>query len=204
MTNIHYCVGDLPSSFVPSDTVAIDTETNGLKLGRDRLCALQISNGDGEAYVIRFEPNEYEAPNLKAVLSNDKILKIFQYARFDLSYILLHLGIACKNIYCTRIASKIARTNAENHSLKTLCKEFADVEIEKEMQRSDWGASEYSEKQLEYAAADVLYLHKVREGLEKILLRENRAHLAHACFEFLPARALLDVSGFQDLDIFSH
>jgi len=204
MSKIHYCTGDLPDSFVPNSSIAIDTETNGLKLGRDRLCALQLSNGDGEAYVIRFDAGKYEAPNLRKVLSDDKILKIFQYARFDLAFILMYMKIAVKNVYCTRIASTIARTNAASHSLKALCKEFVGIELEKEMQRSDWGALSYSEKQLEYAANDVLYLHKIREGLEEILHREGRAELAYGCFAFLPHRALLDVSGFQEGDIFSH
>ncbi len=197
--------GDLPNNFSVSDSIAVDTETMGLNPTRDRLCVIQLSCGDSEAHIVRLdEKTGYKAPNLKSILSDRSILKIFHYARFDLSMINTYLKINCEPIFCTKIASKIARTYTDRHGLKDLCRDIIGIEISKQQQSSDWGKTELSKEQLKYAADDVLYLHKLKDKLEIMLKRENRLKLANKCFEFLPARVELDLKGWSDYDIFSH
>ncbi len=197
--------GDIPDNISVTGSVAIDTETMGLNPYRDRLCLLQLSSGDGKAHIIKLG-NElgYEAPNLKSILKNKSILKIFHYARFDLAMIKTYLNIDCRPIFCTKIASKISRTYTDRHGLKDLCREILSIEISKQQQSSDWGKEELSKEQLRYAADDVLYLHRLKEKLEIILRRENRLKITNECFEFLPARVELDLKGWADNDIFSH
>lgn len=202
MTNFLY-QNDLPDNLNLGDSIAIDTETTGLNLRRDRLCVIQISSGNGDAHLVRFDIGNYGASNLKKLLSNPKILKIFHFARFDLAVIKSHLGIEVENIYCTKIASKLVRTYTDAHGLKAICKELINVELSKEQQSSDWGNSEISEEQIKYAASDVLYLHKLKERLDEMLKRENRIDIAQKCFAFLQTRATLDLAGFEG-DIFSH
>lgn len=205
MTYIYY-EDDLPENLDFGNEIAIDTETLGLNNFRDRLCLVQISSGDGVAHLVHFKSksNYNNAKNLIKLLTNDKILKIFHFARFDLAILQLTFGIDIKNIYCTKIASKIARTYTDAHGLKVLVKEFFDIEISKNEQRSYWGADEISKKQLEYAANDVLYLHKIKDRLEIILKNEGRKQLLDECLAFLPTRVKLDMFGWLDMDIFSH
>jgi len=194
---------DLPKSLKFSDTVAIDTETMGLDLKRDRLCLVQICNGDDHAHLIKvIEGKEY--PNLIKLLKNDKIKKIFHFARFDLAAIQKYLNVNCENIYCTKIASKLTRTYTDKHGLKDLCKELLNVEISKQKQSSDWGNKDLSEDQLKYAASDVLYLHQLKTKLDIFLKRENRELLADNIFKFLSTRAYLDLNGWNEPDIFHH
>lgn len=200
--NLHQ--GDLPDGINLGNLVAIDTETMGLRPGRDRLCLMQLSAGDGNAHIVRFAKDQYDAPNLKALISDTTITKLFHFARFDIAVIQKYLGVTCSPVYCTKIASKLARTYTDRHGLKDLCKELLDVSISKEQQSSDWGKDSLTETQLSYAASDVLYLHQLREMLDKILVRENRIALAAACFEFVTDRAKLDLSGWEDIDIFAH
>jgi ribonuclease D len=196
---------DLPADLQWGDSVAVDTETMGLKLHRDRLCLLQISSGDGHAHLVRFDPQgQYHAPNLKKVLDDPDILKIFHYARFDVAAIALYLDVVCDHIYCTKIASKLCRTYTDRHGLRELCKSLLSIDLNKEQQSSDWGAVYLSDDQKQYAANDVLYLHEIKEKLDAMLARENRTHLAQACFGFIPYRVALDEIGFDDLDIFHH
>ncbi len=202
MTNFLY-QNDLPDNLNLGNSIAIDTETTGLNLRRDRLCVIQISSGDGDAHLVRFDINNYAAPNLKKLLSDPKVLKIFHFARFDLAVLKSHLGIDIDNIYCTKIASKLVRTYTDAHGLKALCKELINVELSKEQQSSDWGRQEISEDQIKYAASDVLYLHRLKEKLDEMLKREGRLEIAQKCCEFLQIRAKLDLSGFES-DIFSH
>jgi ribonuclease D len=201
---IHYYNNDLPESLVLEGDLAIDTEATGLHLNRDRLCVLQISNGDGNAHLVKFDLGSYEAPNLKKLLSNPKTCKIFHYGRFDIAMIYKFLNIELKNIYCTKIASKIARTYTDGHGLKDICRELLGVNISKQQQCSYWGAAELSKEQQEYAASDVLHLHALRKELNSMLEREDRQNLVEECFEFLPMRAKLDVLGWGEVDIFSH
>lgn len=201
---INYYDNDLPDSLVLEGDLAIDTETTGLNLNRDRLCVLQISNGDGNAHLVRFERGSYDAPNLKKILSNSKVCKILHYARFDIAMIEKFLGIELENIYCTKIASKIARTYTDSHGLKDICRELLGVNISKQQQCSYWGANELSKDQQEYAASDVLYLHALKDKLNEMLKRENREGLVEECFKFLPTRAKLDVLGWDEVDIFAH
>ncbi len=201
--NIHEHKNDLPKDVELKGDLAIDTEALGLKNDRDRLCVLQISNGNGNVHLINFEFGKYEAPNLKKLLSNPNTVKLFHYARFDVAIIYKYLGVMIQNIYCTKIASKIARTYAENHGLKDLCKELIGIQISKQQQSSYWGASTLSDEQQEYAAMDVLYLHQLREKLNIILTREHRAELVEECFKFIPHRVLLDLGGWDDTDIFA-
>lgn len=201
---IHFHKNDLPANVNFSGSIAIDTETMGLNVVRDRLCLVQISAGDGDAHLIQFEQGKYDAPNLKKLLSDDKILKIFHFARFDLAALQHYLKIEVKNIYCTKIASKLTRTYTDSHGLKALCDELLGVELSKKQQTSDWGNHAINEKQMEYAASDVLYLHKLKEKLDEMLRRENRTEIFQACLKFLPARAKLDLQGFAAVDIFSH
>ena len=201
---IFFHKNDLPANVNFTKSVAIDTETMGLNILRDRLCLLQISGGDGNAHVIQFEQNKYDALNLKKILSDESIQKIFHFARFDLTAIKHYLNVEIKNIYCTKIASRLIRTYTDSHGLKSICEELLGVEISKKQQSSDWGNGEISEKQLEYAASDVLYLHALKEKLSKMLIRENRFEIFQACVNFLPTRVELDLQGFPTIDIFTH
>lgn len=196
--------GDLPAGMDFGSSVAIDTETMGLNPARDRLCLLQLSTGDGNAHLVQFAPGEYAAPNLKAMLQDKSILKLFHFARFDIASIKAYLEVDCTPVYCTKIASRLARTFTDRHSLKALCSELLGIELSKQQQSSDWGAVKLSDEQLAYAASDVLHLHKLKDKLDSMLQRENRAHLAKAAFEFLPHRAQLDLDGWADVDIFAH
>jgi ribonuclease D len=202
MVNFLY-QNDLPDNLNLGNSIAIDTETTGLKIVRDRLCLIQISSGDGDAHLVRFDIGNYGAPNLKKLLSNPKILKIFHFARFDVAVLKQYLGIEMENIYCTKIASKLVRTYTDAHGLKSLCKELAKVDLSKEQQSSDWGIAEISEDQIKYAASDVLYLHQLKEKLDEMLVREGRMEIANQCFKFLKTRTDLDLAGFEN-DIFAH
>ncbi len=195
---------DLPAGLGFGQSVAVDSETMGLDPLRDRLCLIQLSAGDGVCHLVQFRGGDYAAPNLKALFADPTVTKLFHFARFDLAAIRHYLGVTCNPVYCTKIASRLARTFTDRHGLKDLCRDLLGVEISKQMQSSDWGAAELSEEQLRYAASDVLYLHRLREALDAMLEREGRAALAHACFEFLPARAALDLAGWADVDIFAH
>jgi ribonuclease D len=196
--------GDLSAGVTFGDTVAIDTETMGLNPHRDRLCLVQLSAGDGDAHLVRFRKNAYDAPNLKALLTDPAVTKLFHFGRFDVAMLLRYLGVVSAPVYCTKIASKLVRTFTDRHSLRDLCKDLAGVEISKEQQTSDWGADHFSEQQMAYAASDVLHLHVIREKLDEMLAREGRTELAQACFDFLPMRAALDLAGWSDIDIFQH
>ncbi len=196
--------GDLSTGVSFGDTVAIDTETMGLNPHRDRLCLVQLSAGDGDAHLVRFRKNAYDAPNLKALLTDQAVTKLFHFGRFDVAMLLRYLGVVGAPVYCTKIASKLVRTFTDRHSLRDLCKDLAGVEISKEQQTSDWGADHLSEQQMAYAASDVLHLHVIRGKLDEMLAREGRTELAQACFDFLPTRAALDLAGWADIDIFQH
>lgn len=198
-----YHKGDLPAGLKTADSVAVDSETMGLSPVRDRLCVVQISFGDGVGHVVQMQPG-YDCPNLKAVLSDPNILKIFHFARFDIMMIEKYLGITCAPVYCTKIASKLVRTYTDRHGLKDLVRDFLGIELSKQQQSSDWGADELNEEQVKYAASDVWYLHKLKDKLDALLIREGRMEFAKACFDFLPTRARLDDAGFDDMDIFSH
>jgi ribonuclease D len=200
----HLHRGDLPAGLSFPDGVAIDTETMGLRLRRDSLCVVQLSAGDGNAHVVQLDRSTYHAPNLKALLADVGVEKIFHFARFDLGMIQLHLGVDCRPVYCTKIASRLARTYTDRHGLKDLTKEVLNQDLKKEQQSSDWGAAELTEAQLAYAASDVLYLHDLRKRLDRMLEREGRTALARACFDFLPHRAALDLAGWAEEDIFAH
>lgn len=195
---------DLPAGVAFSGSVAIDTETLGLNPHRDRLCLVQLSAGDGKAHLVQIRQGVSAAPRLKALLADEGVLKIFHFARFDLAALSHHLGVMPRPVYCTKIASKLTRTYTDRHGLKDLCKELAGVELSKEQQSSDWGAANLTSEQLGYAAADVLYLHKLKAQLDKLLEREGRTGLAEACFRFLPARAELDLMGMTDPDVLDH
>lgn len=196
---------DLPSTLAFGSSVAIDTETMGLNLTRDRLCLVQLSFGDGDAHLVKFGPDsDYAAPNLKRLLTDPDITKLFHFGRFDLASIQAYMDAVCRPVYCTKIASRLARTFTDKHSLKELCKDLLGVDLNKQQQSSDWGAADLTEEQKIYAANDVLYLHKLKEKLDEILIREGRMDLAKACFEFLPARAELDICGWDEFDIFAH
>ena len=203
MSQIFVYQGDLPDNITFHDAVAVDTETMGLNLHRDRLCLVQLSAGDGTAVLVQILP-QTDCPNLKKLLTNQHILKIFHFARFDVAKILHDLGVVTTPVYCTKIASKLARTSSPSHSLKSLCHDLLNIDLQKEQQTSDWGAAELSEAQKQYAANDVLYLHQLKEKTENLLKREGRYHLAQACFQFLPIRAELDLQDFSDPDIFAH
>ena len=196
--------GDIPAGMNFGDSVAVDTETQGLRPNRDRLCVVQLSSGDGTCHLVQFPKADFVAPNLKALFTNAKVTKIFHYARFDVAMISKYLGVDCAPVYCTKIASRLARTYTSNHGLKDVCKELLDVDMSKEQQSSDWAAEELSAAQTEYAAADVLHLHQIRDKLDAILVREGRSDLARACFDFLTTRAALDLAGWPEEDIFSH
>jgi ribonuclease D len=197
--------GDLPDlSRYGRGAVAVDTEAMGLDVNRDRLCVVQISPGDGSADVIQIPASTNEAPNLAKLLADGTVLKIFHFARFDLAVLHKHLGIMPFPLYCTKIASRIARTYSDKHGLKDLVRELLGVDLSKQQQLSDWGAEALSDAQLAYAASDVLHLHALKEKLDAILLREGRAELAAACFRFLPDRVRLDLAGWSEQDIFAH
>lgn len=203
MTNILY-INDIPADLKLGNSIAIDTETMGLKTKRDRLCVVQISSGDGNAHIVKFDGKNYDAPNLKKLLADEKILKIFHFARFDIAALNYYLNLDLKNIYCTKIASKLVRTYTDSHGLKSICEEFLSVEISKKQQSSDWGNSEISNAQIKYAAQDVLYLHQLKEKLDEMLKRENRKEIYDECIKFLSTRSKLDLEGFDNLDIFAH
>ncbi len=196
--------GDLPDSLDLGPIVAIDSETLGLNPHRDRLCLVQLSSGDGTAHLVQFEVGKYAAPNLRKLLTDRKVTKLFHYARFDAAVLRRYLGVMTAPVYCTKIASKLVRTYSDKHGLKDLVRELLGVDLSKEQQSSDWGAPVLSEKQLAYAANDVAYLHKLKDALDAMLAREGRTEIAKACFQFLPARAQLDLMGWPDVDIFSH
>jgi ribonuclease D len=196
--------GDLPDALDFGTSVAVDSETMGLNPHRDRLCVVQLSSGDGNAHLVKFKQGEYAAPNLKALMSNPDVLKIFHFARFDVAVMKQYLAVDTAPVYCTKIASKLVRTYTDRHGLKDLCRELGGVTLDKQQQSSDWGAVEMSEAQQNYAASDVLYLHKVKEKLDLMLERERRTHLAEAAFAFLPTRCEMDLAGYGEMDIFSH
>ena len=203
-TKVYLYQNDLPSDLDFETSVAVDTETMGLKFNRDRLCLIQLSSGDGESHIVQFQKNNFEAPNLKKLLENKNITKIFHFARFDIVTLKKYLGVMCNNIYCTKIASKLARTYTDRHGLKDLCREMIGVEMSKQQQSSNWGSEILTEQQLSYAASDVLYLHKIKNKLEKMLEVEGRSFLAQSCFDFLSTRGLLDLEGWGEIDIFAH
>ncbi len=196
--------GDLPDNADFGDSVAIDTETLGLLPHRDRLCVVQLSRGDGSADIVQIAPGQQRAPNIERLLADRNVTKLFHFARFDIAVLFNAFGVMAEPIYCTKIASKLARTYTDRLGLKDLVRELLNVEISKQQQSSDWGAATLSEAQLAYAASDVLHLHALRVRLDAMLKREGRFEVAQACFGFLPARARLDLLGWADVDIFSH
>ena len=203
---VHLHEEDLPAEVRFADgPVAVDTEAMGLVPGRDRLCLVQLSDGKGDEHLVRFRNGSgYSAPNLKALLSDPNRLKLYHFARFDVGIMQAYLGIMAAPLYCTRTASRLVRTYTDRHGLKDLVRELLGVELSKEQQSSDWGAAELSERQLAYAANDVAHLHELKKVLDAMLAREGRTHLAQACFDFLPTRAELDLSGWEEADIFAH
>jgi ribonuclease D len=196
--------GDLPEGLDLGREVAVDSETMGLNVPRDRLCLVQLSAGDGNAHLVRLDRSTYDAPRLKALLTDPQILKIFHFARFDLAAFQHWLGVRTGPVYCTKIASRLCRTFTDRHSLKDLARDLLGLEISKQQQSSDWGAPLLTEAQIDYAAADVLHLHALKARLDEMLAREGREALAAACFGFLPARAALDLAGWPEIDIFAH
>lgn len=196
--------GDIPASLSFGSAVAVDTEAMGLNNLRDRLCLVQLSAGDGNAHLVQFKAGEYSAPNLKKMLADPKITKIFHFARFDYAILKHYLGVECKPLFCTKIASQLCRTYTDKHSLRVLCQELIGVELNKQQQSSDWGQATLTEDQKTYAANDVLYLHQLKEKLEIMLKREHRTDLAQSVTDFIPTRATLDLMGWPELDIFAH
>ena len=196
--------GDLPNGLDLGPLVAIDTEALGLNPQRDRLCLVQISAGDGTAHLVQFARDSYDAPNLRRILLDPKVEKLFHFARFDLAIMRRYLGVMAAPVYCTRTASKLARTYTDKHGLKDLVKELLEVDLSKQQQSSDWGNDNLTEQQLAYAANDVAYLHRLKIALDAMLIREGRMELARGCFDFLPARAALDLAGWAEADIFAH
>jgi ribonuclease D len=196
--------GDLPDTLDLGAAVAIDSETMGLRLGRDPLCVVQLSAGDGDAHLVQLRRDRYDAPNLKRLLTDPGVLKLFHFGRFDIAMFALHLGAVTTPVYCTKIASKLARTYTDRHGLKDLVRELLSVDMSKAQQSSDWGSATLSPEQIAYAASDVLYLHALKVRLDAMLAREGRAELAQACFDFLPSRAQLDLAGWEDVDVFAH
>lgn len=197
-------VGDLPADVDFGSIVAIDTETMGLSPERDRLCVVQLSAGDGTAHIVQLKDRQYDAPNLKALLVDPEVIKLFHFGRFDLGMLQQYLGVMTTPIYCTKIASKLVRTYTDRHGLKDLCRELLSVDLSKAQQSSDWGADTLTRAQLDYAASDVLHLHKLRDRLNTMLEREGRTELAAHCFRFLETRVRLDLAGFAEEDIFHH
>ncbi|MGQ0741682.1 MAG: ribonuclease D [Alphaproteobacteria bacterium] len=200
--NLHQ--GDLPEGVNFGASVAVDTEALGLNPNRDRLCLVQLAGAEGQVHVVQFARSAYQAPNLKKLLRDRKVLKIFHFARFDLAILRRYLSVMPMPVYCTRTASRLARTYTDKHGLKELVKELLDVDLSKVQQSSDWGAEKLTDQQLAYAANDVAYLHRLKTALDAMLMREGRMQLAQACFAFLPARASLDLAGWADQDIFAH
>ena len=196
--------GDLPTEVRFNGPVAVDSETMGLSLVRDPLCLVQISDGGAEAHLVQLDRATYDAPNLKAVLTDQNRLKLFHFARFDIAMFMRDLGVVCAPLYCTKTASRLARTYTDRHGLKDLVKEVLGRDISKDQQSSDWGAVELSDAQLAYAASDVLHLHALKEKLDVMLARESRTEIAQSCFDFLPTRAALDLAGWEETDIFAH
>ncbi|MEX0310928.1 MAG: ribonuclease D [Tateyamaria sp.] len=203
MTN-HLHISDLPDDLDLGPIVAIDCETMGLNPHRDRLCVVQLSAGDGDAHIVQIKLGQTEAPNLCRLLEDPDVLKLFHFGRFDIAAMLNAFGAVTAPVYCTKIASRLIRTYTDRHGLKNLLQELLNIDISKQQQSSDWGADTLTEAQLEYAASDVLYLHKLREVLNTRLEREGRMEIAQACFDFLPMRARLDLVGWPDTDIFAH
>ena len=200
----HLYQNDLPDGLDLGPVVAIDCETMGLNPHRDRLCVVQLSGGDGNAHLVQVARGQTSAPNLARLLENPDVLKLFHFGRFDIAALYHAFGALAAPVYCTKIASKLIRTYTDRHGLKYLLQEVLGVDISKQQQTSDWGAETLTTAQLDYAASDVLYLHRLREGLDAQLAREGRAELAQACFDFLPARARLDLAGWPEIDIFAH
>lgn len=201
--------GDLPdgldlASVARDGCIAIDSETMGLNPARDRLCLIQLNAGDGACHLVQFRRGNYDAPNLKKLLTDPSVTKLFHFARFDVAVFKAYLGITCAPVYCTKVASKLVRTFTDRHGLKDLCRDLLGEELSKQQQSSDWGADELTPEQLKYAASDVLYLHDLKARLDVILAREGRTELAEACFRFLPARAALDLGGWDEPDILAH
>jgi len=203
MTDITLHRGDLPAGLNLSDVVAVDTEAMGLNPMRDALCVVQLSSGDGTAHVVQLD-RDFACPNLKSLLGDPSVLKLFHFARFDVAMIKHWLGVDCTPVWCTKIASKLVRTYTDQHGLKHVAREIAGADLSKAQQSSDWGAETLTDAQLAYAASDVLHLHAIKAGLEAMLEREGRTELAKSCFDFLPTRAALDLAGWPDTDIFAH
>ena len=197
-------LGDLPHGLSFGSSVAVDSETMGLRIGRDPLCVVQLCGPSGDAHLVQLDRSSYDAPNLKRLLTDRETLKIFHFGRFDIAMFKLHLGVVTGPVYCTKIASKLARTYTDRHGLKDVVRELLGVDLSKAQQSSDWGAAGLSPEQINYAATDVIHLHALRARLDAMLTREGRMGLAQACFDFLPDRALLDVAGWEDVDIFDH
>jgi ribonuclease D len=200
----HLHEGDLPDGLDLGSSVAVDSETMGLRLGRDPLCVVQLSAGNGDAHVVRLRRPQYDCPNLKRLLESPDVLKIFHFGRFDIAMFMRHLGVTTRPVYCTKTASRLARTYTDRHGLKDLTKELLGVDISKQQQCSDWGAPTLTPEQVAYAASDVLSLHALKAKLDEMLAREGRTELAQACFDFLPSRAKLDLAGWEDVDVFAH
>lgn len=196
--------GDLPDDLSLGPVVAIDCETMGLKPQRDRLCLVQLSSGDGTAHLVQIAPGQTAAPNLCRMLADPQVLKLFHYGRFDIAMLCQAFGVLTAPVYCTKIASKLVRTFTDRHGLKYLCQELIEVDISKQQQSSDWGAPDLSAAQMDYAASDVLHLHRLRRILDERLAREGRTDIAQACFDFLPTRARLDLLGWDEPEIFAH
>ncbi len=196
--------GDIPADLDLGDVIAVDTETQGLNPHRDKLCLVQLSSGDGNAHIVQLDRETYDAPNLKAMLGDQKKLKIFHFARFDIAVCKKYLEIDCSPVYCTRTASRLVRTYTDRHGLAQCCRELLSVDLNKQQQSSDWSASDLSDAQIEYAASDVYHLHALKEKFDEMLSREGRLELAYQCFEFLPVRADLDLKGWAFEDIFAH
>jgi ribonuclease D len=202
---VHFHENDIPAGVFCEGAVAVDTETMGLATPRDRLCLVQLADGQGDEHLVRFAPGSaYDAPNLKALLGDRDRVKIYHFARFDLAAIAHYMGVMAAPAYCTKTASRLVRTYTDRHGLKELCKELLGEEISKQQQSSDWGAAELSDAQKDYAASDVRFLHRLRDALDAMLERERRDDLARACFDFLPWRAELDLAGWAEQDIFAH
>lgn len=203
MTN-HLYKNDLPDGLDLGPIVAIDCETMGLNPHRDRLCVVQLSGGDGHAHIVQIAPGQTQAPNLCALLENAEVLKLFHFGRFDIAAMFHAFGTLASPVYCTKIASRLVRTYTDRHGLKNLVQELLGIDLSKQQQSSDWGADDLSPAQLDYAASDVLYLHRLRDALDEMLQREGRMDMAQACFDFLPVRAKLDLAGWPESDIFAH
>ena len=203
MTNYLYD-RDLPDNLDLGSIIAVDTETMGLNPSRDRLCLVQVSSGDGDAHLVQISKDQILAPNLCKIRSNPDVLKIFHFGRFDIAVLLSRFNVLCNSVYCTKIASKLVRTFTERHGLKNILQDLISVDVSKQQQSSDWGRPVLTQSQIDYAASDVLYLHKLKHELDIRLSRENRTDIAQACFEFLPRRAQLDILGWPNHDIFAH